>query len=459
MKTHKLWFISALSALFIGIPFVHADNSWVATYTDNIGYYKIDMATAMIIDTKGNIYVTGNGYAQDTCSDFMTIKYDKSGNLKWMKKYSGLSNLNDYAAGIAIDKSGDIYVVGTSYLSENTCDIVTIKYTTTGNVAWMTNYHKPEYGDYLCEPTAIFVDSLKNIYITGKISSLGTAHDYLTIKYNALGFQEWIATYNGTGNSDDQTIGLVVDNAGNTYVGGYSMGENSNYDITTIKYDSKGSQKWVSRYDSNANILDADDIPTGIGIDDEANIYIAGYSKKDLAQDWTTIKIDSSGNINWAKNYQGNGGGDNIATAIAVDNTGNPYVTGYAYNLPSNYDYTTIKYNTSGQMLWVNTYNGIGNYQDFANAVALDYQGGVYITGASYGGTKIYGSDSVYNIVTFKYSIAGDSIWAVRYSPDGAARGKQIKTDMKNNVYVLGYTNPANAIKSYILIKYAQRRY
>jgi len=457
MKVYKLWLIIAFSFLFVGISFVRADNSWVAVYTDNIGYYKIDIAIAMAIDTKGNIYVTGNGYGQDTSSDFMTIKYDKSGKVKWIQKYSGLTNLGDYAAGIAIDKSDDIYVTGTSYRSENACDIATIKYTSSGKVIWTTKYHKSEYGDYLCKAKAIVVDSLKNVYITGTISGSGTPYDYLTIKYNPLGFEEWVATYNGTGNSDDQPIGLVIDNIGNTYVTGGSIGENSNYDITTIKYDTKGNQKWISEYNSQANILDAEDTPTGIGIDDKANIYISGYSKSYFTKDYTILKIDSSGNIKWVANYQGNGGGDDIATAIAVDNAGNVYITGYADNLLSDYDYTTIKYNTIGQRQWVKTYNGNGNYQDFGYAIALDYQGSIYVAGTSNAGISAYHSKKADDIITIKYSATGDSIWAVKYSTDGYDKGIQIKTDIKNNVYILAETNPSDTIKSYLLIKYVQR--
>ncbi len=460
MKACSLWFIIFLCGMWDGTSFILADNNWVATYTDNINYYKRDLATAMVVDTKGNIYVTGNAYALDTCSDFMTIKYDNYGNLKWMKKYNGLSNLNDYVVDIAIDKSGNIYVVGTSYLSENASEIKIIKYTSTGNIAWTTNFHKAEYDYYLCEVTAIFVDSLKNIYITGEISRPGTTTDYLTIKYNPLGFQEWSSTYNGTGNNDDKTIGLVEDNAGNTYVYGYSMGENLNYDIVIIKYDTKGNQRWVTRYDSRPNVLDADDVPTDLAIDGQANIYITGYSNSDFNQEWITIKIDSSGNINWAKNYHGaGGGGNNVATAITVDSGCNLYITGYSYNLLSYYDYTTIKYNTLGQMLWVKIYNGSNNTQDFADAVVIDNRDGVYITGASYFSANSRDSDSTHYMVTLKYSVAGDSVWAVEYNQTGGAAAKQIKTDMKNNVYVLGYIGPAKAIKKSILIKYVQHRY
>jgi hypothetical protein len=455
----RLFLLVIFSILFINVTFINADNSWIASYTDNIGSYKVDVAVAMVVDTKGNIYVTGNGYAQDTSSDIMTIKYDKSGNVKWIQKYSGLANLSDYASDITLDKSGNIYVSGTSYLSAYECDIVVIKYNSSGKVIWTTKYHKLEYGNNLCEAKKIIVDNLGNIYVAGIISSSGTTHDYLTIKYNSFGFEEWVQTYNGTGNDDDQVVGMVKDTANNIYVTGYSIGKNTGCDIATIKYDNQGNQKWVSRYNSNPNVLNVEDVATGIDIDNQANLYITGHDKTYLGKDFLTLKIDSSGKVKWAAKYQGNGGGDDIATAIAVDDIGNSYITGYAYNLWSNYDYTTIKYNTSGEMLWTRIYNGTGNYQDFANSIALDNQGGVYITGKSYSGTKSYGSDSLFNIVTQKYSINGDSIWTARYSANRSNNGILVKTDMKDNVYVLGYINPTNAISSYVLIKYAQRRY
>ncbi|MBS4015689.1 MAG: SBBP repeat-containing protein [Candidatus Latescibacteria bacterium] len=458
MKADKLRFGCLFSILFIVTSSVFADNSWLVIYTDNIDYYHHDVATAMAIDAKGNIYITGYAYAQDTCADFMTVRLNKSGDVKWQQKYAGITNLSDYAAGIALDRSGDVYVTGTSHRSQFTSDIVTIKYTSNGKIAWTVNYQKPEYGYFLCQARAIFVDQKKNVYVTGTISTANTTHDYLTIKYNPAGFQEWVATYNGTGNGDDQTIGLVADNAGNTYVCGFSMGKNSNYDITTIKYDSKGNQEWVSRYDSRPNVLDADDIPAGLSIDTNANIYIAGYSKKDLTREWTILKIDRSGKINWVKNYRGNGGRDNIAKAIANDSAGNVYVTGYAYNLLSNYDYTTIKYNPSGQMLWLKTFNTVNNYQDLANSICLDFVGGVYITGTSYPGTNIFSSDTAYSITTVKYSVAGDSVWAVRYNPSRSAKSIDIKTDRKNNVYVLGHVKLADVGERYVLIKYVQRR-
>src|SRR5688572_13568339 len=95
---------------------------------------------------------------------------------------------------------------------------------------------------------SVTVDALGNVYVTGLSIGSGTMRDYLTIKYNSAGVQQWGVSYNGTGNGDDVAHGVGVDAAGNVYVGGYSWGGPSNYDYAVVKYNSSGTQQWAQRY-------------------------------------------------------------------------------------------------------------------------------------------------------------------------------------------------------------------
>ncbi len=63
-----------------------------------------------------------------------------------------------------------------------------------------------------------------------------------------------------------------------------------------------------------------------------------------------------------------------------------------------NEDYCTIKYDKSGNQLWVARYNGPGNYHDHPNTIALDPFGNVYVTGLS------FSTSSASDFCTFKYS-------------------------------------------------------
>src|SRR5581483_9382824 len=68
--------------------------------------------------------------------------------------------------------------------------------------------------------------------------------------------QEWVQTYNGTGDGLDISFSVVTDPLGNVYVAGNSPGDASANDITTIKYNSAGQQQWVQRYNGPGNTDD-----------------------------------------------------------------------------------------------------------------------------------------------------------------------------------------------------------
>ena len=66
---------------------------------------------------------------------------------------------------------------------------------------WVARYNGP--GDYDDEATAIAVDSLANVYVTGSSWDLVTEWDYATVKYDSSGVEQWVARYNGQGSQED----------------------------------------------------------------------------------------------------------------------------------------------------------------------------------------------------------------------------------------------------------------
>ena len=138
----------------------------------------------------------------------------------------------------------------------------------------------------------IAVDVSGNVYVTG--NSVGTTYpdyDYATIKYNLAGQEQWVARYNGSGNGEDDASGLAIDGSGNVYVTGSSNGANSLPDYATIKYNSAGQEQWVARYDGPGNSYD---IARGIAVDDLENVYVTGNSfGSGNDSDYATIKYIS----------------------------------------------------------------------------------------------------------------------------------------------------------------------
>jgi len=192
-----------------------------------------------------------------------------------------------------------------------------------------------------------------------------------------------VARYNGPGNAGDTAWAVAVDASGNVYVTGASVGSGTGKDYATIKYNSSGIQQWVARYNGPGN---SDDVATAIAVDGSGNVYVTGYSTGSSGGfDYATIKYDASGTQKWVARYDGTGNGNDYAFSIAVDGLGNVYVTGFSTGPASGYDYATIKYNSSGRQQWVARYNGSGNGSDDAQAIAIDSSGNVYVTGISWG--------------------------------------------------------------------------
>jgi uncharacterized delta-60 repeat protein len=365
---------------------------------------------------------------------------------QWVQRYDGPANSEEQASSIAIDSAGNVYVTGRSVGSGTGNDYATIKYNPTGVQQWVQRYNGP--GNNTDAATSIAVDNSGNVYVTGFSVGSGTGNDYATIKYNSAGVEQWVQRYNGPGNSWDDASSVAIDSAGNVYVTGYSNGGGTGNDYATIKYNSSGVQQWVQRYNGPGN---TDDRANSIAVDSEGNVYITGYSVGSGTNfDYATIKYNSSGVQQWVQRYNGPGNHGDQATSIAVDSAGNVYVTGYSNGSGTGNDYATIKYNSAGVEQWVQRYNGPGSIGDRANSIAVDNAGNVYVTGRSRGS----GTNDDY--ATIKYNSSGVQQWVQRYNgPSNTTdAANSIAVDNAGNVYVTGGSIGSGTQYDYATIKY-----
>ena len=122
-----------------------------------------------------------------------------------------------------------------------------------------------------------------------------------------------------------------------------------------------------------------------MAVDAGGNVYVTGRSFGSLSgSDYATIAYSGAGQPLWTNRYDGPGNGGDAANALAVDASGNVVVTGWSDNAGGVYwDYATVAYSSDGKPLWTKRYNGPGNRREEPGGVAVDPSGNVYVTGFS----------------------------------------------------------------------------
>ena len=416
----------------------------------------------MAVDANGDMYITGTTITEKLY-DIVTIKINKAdGSIAWKTIYDGGHSYSEYPAGIALDKDGDVYVTGVTGTENVTSDIVTIKYNgTKGNIVWDQTYAGDS--DFLDGATGIAVDSQKNVYVCGftgytdKIMNTKIPRfDYLTLKYNGSGVFQWAKTYNGPDNLWDVATAITIGPGKNVYVTGASLSVKTQVDIATIKYSPGGKKVWAKIYDGPGHTFD---VGRAIAVNASGNTYVTGESSIDGIQALVTMKYDDVATNNlplWAKHYKDpKGNSFSWGRALELDVNGAPHATGDLQG-SAGIDYLTIKYSPgTGKQTWAKTYNGPAtDGNDQVRSIALDSVGNVYVTGSSMGSA---GND---DIATVKYAAAnGAKCWVVRYDNKPAMDydgGVAVAVYGDKTVYVAGESTGKSTDLDMVVIRYNQ---
>ena len=357
-------------------------------FTKQLGSSGEDVAKGVAVDSSGNIYVTGytdgglDGNSSSGKQDFFLTKYNSSGTKEWTKQEG--SSGDDFAYGVAVDSSDNIYVAGYTdkkFHGNNNSgrfDIFLVKYNSSGARQW-TKQLGTSNNEYA---SAVATDSSDNIYVTGMtwggldgstkpsycksktntVKAFKECTDTFLVKYNSSGTKQWVKQLEGSSKSFDNSQGLAVDSSDNIYVAGFTNGgldgntSSGKHDILLVKYNSGGSKQWLQQFGSSKN-----DFGLGVNVDSKGNIYLTGYTEGGLdgktnsgERDIFLVKYNSSGTKQWTQQL----GTPTFeeANGVAVDSSDNIYVTGWTRGKLDTYsggdDTILVKYNSSGTKQW-----------------------------------------------------------------------------------------------------------
>jgi hypothetical protein len=284
-----------------------------------------------------------------------------------------------------------------------------VKLSPQGSNVWLTTY-VDSYGPTVSQ--SVLVDGGDNVYVSGLDSFYAFTNNGIrygpyvqltTIKYDSNGNPLWKASQGPSGsapNSNVQVKGAALDNWNNVYlVSTWPNGSGVPYQV--VKYASNGSLAWSDDPANTGGAVDGGDTAYGLAVNMSGSVFVVA----EVNNGYNTMELATNGAVEWSKYYPPNSSNPFDApalvsspSAIAVDSRNNSYVTGYSPTTNSTNSIVTIKYSPNGSQVWLQQYNALNSGNDAGNAIAVDNNYNVYVTGNETlpgGGT---------GMVTIKYS-------------------------------------------------------
>jgi hypothetical protein len=395
LKLFKAWLFCGVTMEILGQTTSQAQLGGVPLWTNRFSG-PAAFSPAVAVDGSGSVIITGASTFTNGSYDFATIKYSAAGAALWTNSYNGSGNPYDRATALAVDHSDNVFVTGYTWFGPGDSEYVTIAYSRAGTPLWTNRYRGPAINGYVL-PSAVAVDGIGDVFVTGTAG---------TVRYSNAGIALWtnvVASGAVAVDHNDQVFvsggaGIVkYSHAGvplwtNAVAGGgpFALDSGGNAIVTefgsTIKYSGVGMPLWTNYRGGSA-----------LAVDGSGNVFVTGTPTG--ANGYPTAKYSGAGVLLWTNLYNEPKKREYSAVGIAVDSSGNVFVTGYVWN-GSNRDYETIAYSGTGATLWTNRYNGSGNGDDYAQALAVDGSGNVFVTGIS------LGTDDFPDFTTIKYSTA-----------------------------------------------------
>ena len=272
-------------------------------------------------------------------------------------------------------------------------------------------------------------DADGNIYVVGTIFSGLDGNtwqgggDVFLMKFDPAGNKKWTKQTGTSG--DDSDSGAARDSDGNIYIAGLTDGSFAGYsnaggiDIFLLKYDSDGNKQWVKQFGT-----DSDEDATSVAVDSSGNVYLSGNTTAGFdgnahigSQDFFLMKFNSAGNKQWTKQF-GTSKWDQC-NGVITDPDGNIYLTGgvllgglYGNTNIGLSDAFLMKCDPDGDILWTKQFGSAATDVGLCLAVCNGY---IYATGNTTGGMDGNSNSGSNDFYLAKYNSSGNQQWIKQF--------------------------------------------
>jgi hypothetical protein len=284
--------------------------------------------------------------------------------------------------------------------------------------------------------STVATDSAGNAYVGGTINDLATSQ-FGVVKYDPQGSRVWTAFHSGSlGRASGQAKHIVVDQGGNVFAAGIvfvAIHPEAVANGILVKFSPTGTELWARALGPLA--------PADLAIDSAGNLVTGGTTSS--VGDVITQKYSSTGALIWSRTFNGTRSmsSDGLRT-LAVDRADNVTISGSVQmtgSINEAADVVTIKYDRSGNMLWTRVFGRTPETTEHPQDIAIDENGGVYITLATWPDTMIdLGDVAAPGLI--KYDANGNQQFAfVGNDFNAGFGGHSVVADGHGRVYAMGF--------------------
>lgn len=385
----------------------------------------------------GYIYVAGVA-ADDTDTDILVIKLNKSGVQEWVYSFEGQPGQMAEVSDIQVGSDGNIYVSGTTGNASGDRKFTVLSVDAQGNFRWAYVYD--ETGHYISEAYGLVYDENGRVYAAGMAD-----YDFFVAGINASnGEQDWIYWFDGGCSyamCDDEAWAITLGDDGNIYTAGYTT-ESSDKQLTLVSLSDDGHQNWKYMHPSY-NV--GPSWATGVVYGNDGRIYASCMINSDMG----VICVDAAGHFQWNCNVDGPGpepyfGENCYGLLYGIDD--NVYVVGRAGGrdaiTDTDMDAAVLKVNRQGQPEWFSRYEGLYGDYDMAFSITQTPDTNVHVAGYFCGLLAEAGTISIDHRT-------GRDIWVMRYVGPTIDMdvAYAITSDEEGYLYVTGYDYKASRLR------------
>jgi cysteine-rich repeat protein len=363
--------------------------------------------------------------ANDVDGDGCNSDCRMSGSEIWTTTYASPGFVVDRAYGLAIDRRGDIAVIGHVTVEGQGANVWIRKYTTDGEAAWTWVLDGDAHLDE--EGWSILVDDNDDFIAAGYVTTTTGGPDAWIGKLSADGFLVWEARQDGGVARVDQARGVAFARGGDLALVGYAT------PATTTD-----TELWLQRRSADGQSVRWTAIREGLpgGMPDrghtifaiEDDFVVAGYKQdQDNGQHHWIERIDGGGGTVWA-DEGALGGVQGVITAVRGTMTGDLILAGWQAAAGGDSDMWLQRRDAGGTVRWESIVGSPGGADDRANVIAVTSDGGFVVggeMGAGAGSTDAWiRRYSAMDTEVWTDTISGpagdrDTIWGLGWDPDG----------------------------------------